>query len=78
MAAGCVYYLIPLRLLRAAEDWVQAGVAVAALAVLVASFTRQSDRHFHIYVGAAVTVLGSAVQRRLGPERVTQPADRSP
>lgn len=159
MAAGCVYYLIPLRLLRAAEDWVQACAAVAALAVLVASFTRQLDRHFHaggragvrletllnllivtvftfslvyfvlaghgrqfaglgtrtdalyftlstvatvgfgdvhavgqaariavsgqivfnlVYVGAAVTVLGSAVQRRLGPERVTQPADRSP
>ncbi len=159
VAAGCAYFLIPLRMVRAADDWVQAAVAVVALAVLVTSFSRQLRRHFHadgqtdvrletllnllvvtvmafslgylvladhhgqfagldtradalyftlstlatvgygdvhavgqvariavtgqilfnlVFVGAAVSVLGSAVQRRLGPDRVTQPADRAP
>jgi voltage-gated potassium channel len=159
VAAGCVYFLIPLRLVRAVEDWVQAGAAVVALAVLVTLFSRQLGRYFRagthpdvrletllsllivavltfslgyllladhdgqfagldtrtdalfftlstlatvgfgdvhavgqaariavtgqilfnlVYVGAAVTVLGSAVRRRLTPERVTQPADGGP
>jgi len=159
VAAGCVYYLIPLRLVRATEEWVQAGAAVVALAVLVASFSRQLGRYFRtdertdvrletllnllivtvlafslgyllladhegqfagldtrtdalyftlstlatvgfgdvhavgqaariavsaqilfnlVFVGAAVAVLGSAIQRRLGSDRVTQPVDRSP
>ncbi|WP_327006464.1 potassium channel family protein [Dactylosporangium sp. NBC_01737] len=159
VAAGCVYYLIPLRLVRAAEDWVQVAAAAVALAVLVVSFSRQLGRYLRadertdvrvetllnllivavlafsmgyllladhdgqfvgldtrtdalyftlstlatvgfgdihavgqaariavsgqilfnlVYVGAAVTVLGSAMQRRLRPERVTQPAERSP
>ncbi|MEV4513498.1 potassium channel family protein [Dactylosporangium sp. NPDC049525] len=159
VAAGCVYYLIPLRLVRAAEDWAQVGAALVAFAVLVAAFSRQLGRHLHgdgradvrletllnllivavlafslgyllladhdgqfvgldtrtdalyftlstlatvgfgdvhavgqaarvavsgqilfnlVYVGAAVAVFGSAIQRRLRPERVTQPADRGP
>lgn len=159
MAAGCVYFLIPLRLVRAADEWVQAGAAVVALAVLVASFSRQLSRHLRaggrtdvrlesllnllvvtvlafslgyllladhhgqfvgldtradalyftlttlatvgfgdvhavgqaariavtgqilfnlVFVGAAVAVLGSAVQRRLEPDRVTLPVDPGP
>ncbi|WP_460494352.1 potassium channel family protein [Dactylosporangium cerinum] len=41
VAGGCVYYLIPLRLLRATGDWVQAGAAAVAFAVLVTAFRRQ-------------------------------------
>jgi hypothetical protein len=159
VAAGCAYYLVPLRLLRGAEDWAQAAAALAAFAVLIVSFRRQLRRHLHdgrhtdvrleslvnlliltvfafallyllladhagqfagletrtdavyftlstlatvgfgdvhavgqvaraavigqilfnlIYVGAAVTVLGGAVRRRLGPDRVTQPVDPGP
>lgn len=159
VAAGCGYYLVPLRLVRAADEWVQAAAAVVALAVLVAAFSQQLGRQLRadgrtdvrletlfnllivtvlafslaylvladhdgqfvgletrtdavyftlsilstvgfgdvhavgqaaraavsgqilfnlVYVGAAVAVLGSAIQRRLGPERVTQPADRGP
>ncbi|GAA3258459.1 potassium channel family protein [Dactylosporangium siamense] len=159
VAGGCVYYLIPLRLLRATSDWVQAGAAVVAFAVLVTAFRRQLVRDVRggggtgvrletllnlvivtvftfslvyallaqhegqfagldtrtdalyftlstlatvgfgdvhaigqaariavsgqivfnlVYVAAAVAVFTGGVRRRLGPERVTQPADRNP
>lgn len=159
VAAGCVYYLVPLRLLRAAGDWVQGSVAFVAFAVLVALFSRQLGRHLRdreraevrleglfnllivtvfafslvyvlladhfgqfaglhtrtdalyftlttlatvgygdvhavgqaarvavswqiafnlVYVAAAVAVLSGAIRRRLGPDRGTPPADRSP
>lgn len=44
VAAGCVYYLVPLRLMRAAGDWLQAAVAVTALLVLIEVFRRQLVR----------------------------------
>lgn len=159
VAAGVGYYLVPLRLVSAAADWVQAGVAVVAFGVLVASFQRQLRQQLHgegtpqtrletllhllivtvlgfslgyvvlaghkgqftgldtrtdalyftlttlatvgygdvhpvgqaaritviaqvlfnlIYVGATVALISSAVQRRLRPDRVTQPVDRGP
>ncbi|GAA1561985.1 hypothetical protein GCM10009827_099270 [Dactylosporangium maewongense] len=40
-AAGFLYYLVPLRLMRTAGDWAQAGGAVVLLAVLVVVFRRQ-------------------------------------
>ncbi|MDG6100548.1 two pore domain potassium channel family protein [Dactylosporangium aurantiacum] len=159
VAGGVGYYLVPLRVVSAAADWLQAGVAVVAFGVLVASFRRQLRRQLHgegtpemrletllhllivtvlgfslgyvvlaghegqfaglttrtdalyftlttlatvgygdvhpvgqaaritvsgqilfnlIYVGAAVAMIGGAVQRRLAPDRVTQHVDRNP
>ncbi|MFF5234781.1 potassium channel family protein [Dactylosporangium sp. NPDC000521] len=40
-AAGFLYYLVPLRLMRTAGEWAQAGGAVLLLAVLAAMFRRQ-------------------------------------